>query len=698
MAYSNNPADIAVTYLKGVGPKRAEALATVGIATIEDLLYYFPRKYLDRSTLLPIAQLQEGMQVTVMGRVVMQGLLRARKNYYEVVIQDDSGHLPLIWFNGIKFVENRFKRDMTLSVSGTVTSFRGLQLVHPEVEIIFDTEEEARVHTGGIIPIYPSTEVLKRNYLDSRGFRRIIRPALDQYTELLHDLVPAAVVQDAKLLSLGEAVRQAHYPESFEKQRAARQTLALRELLLFQILVADRRNRIAKQHKAHEIQKPDQSFREWVKGLPFKLTKAQNRAVAEILEDLYRPHPMLRLMQGDVGSGKTVVAAIAMAQVARSGFQAAMMAPTEILAQQHYQTVNSLLQGSGLRIDLLTGSTPKPQRVQVLRRLVSGESGLIVGTHALISEDVEYADLALVVVDEQHRFGVSQREALMAKGKSPDLLVMTATPIPRTLALTAYGDLDLTVIDELPAGRKPVRTALRTESDRPKIYSFLREEVGKGHQVFIIYPLVEESLKLQLKAATKAYQELSEEVFPELPIGLVHGQMKRDERDEMMRRFTAGEIGILVATTVVEVGIDIPDATVILIEHAERFGLSQLHQLRGRVGRSDKKSYCILMTEMEPGNEAFQRLERFVESSDGFKIAELDLELRGPGDLLGVRQSGVPAFRVANLLTDLSLILTAREYADKLMHNELSLTDEERLRLKTFIKQQRERESTGGIS
>ncbi len=698
MAYSSNPAEIEVTYLKGVGPKRAEALATIGIATIEDLLYHFPRKYLDRSTLLPIAQLQLGMQVTVMGRVVMQGLLRARKNYYEVVIQDDTGSLPLVWFNGIKYIEKRFKRDMTLSVSGIVTDFRGLQLVHPDVEIIFDTAEEARVHTGGIIPIYPSTELLKRNYLDSRGFRKIIRPALDHYAELLVDLVPESVRADAELMPLSAAVKQVHYPTSFEVLPQARRSLALRELLLFQILVADRRHRLAQKTKKHAVQKPDQGFRDWVKTLPFKLTKAQNKAVAEILEDLYKPHPMLRLMQGDVGSGKTVVAAIAMALVARSGLQAAMMAPTEILAQQHYRTVNSLLEGSGVTIELLTGSTPKPQRAAILKGLVSGEISLIVGTHALISEDVDYHKLAFVIVDEQHRFGVSQREQLMAKGVAPDLLVMTATPIPRTLALTAYGDLDLSIIDELPAGRRPVRTALRSEFDRPKIYSFIRDEVAAGNQVFIIYPLVEESLKLQLKAATKAYKDLSEVIFPDLAVGLVHGQMKRDERDEMMRRFTTGEIGILVATTVVEVGIDIPDATVMVIEHAERFGLSQLHQLRGRVGRSDKKSYCIVMTEMEPGSEPYQRLERFVASGDGFQIAELDLELRGPGDLLGLRQSGVPAFRIANLLTDLSLILTAREYADRLLKNELSLSESERQGLKTYVKQQRERELTGGIS
>lgn len=699
MTYSRNPAEIAVTYLKGVGPRKAEIFKSVGIETVEDLLYYLPRRYLDRSNLQSIDTLQFGTEVTVVGKIVMQGLLRARKKFYEIVIQDDSGHLPLLWFNGIKYIEKRFKRGMTLSVSGTVSDFRGgARIIHPEVEVIFEDEEEAKIHTGRIIPIYPSTELLKSNWLDSRGFRRIIKPALDQYGEYIEDLVPASVVAEAGLMPLPEAVKQIHYPDNFEIRAQARHSLAFRELLLFQLLVADRRQRITHKHKTHSIAKPDQEFHDWVHGLPFKLTKSQGKAVAEILEDLYKPEPMLKLLQGDVGSGKTVVATIAMLLVARSGFQSAMMAPTELLAQQHFQTITKLLAGTNETQALLTGTTPVRERNAILKSLVAGETRIIVGTHALFTDDVTFANLALAVVDEQHRFGVSQREALLAKGNSPDLLVMTATPIPRTLALTAYGDLDLSIIDEMPVGRIPVRTALRTDADRPKIYKFIRDEVNSGNQVFFIYPLVEESLKVQLKAATKAYQDLAEVIFPDLQIGLVHGQMKKEEREQTMARFSKREIGILVSTTVVEVGIDIPDATVIVIEHAERFGLSQLHQLRGRVGRSNKKSYCILITDMEPASESYQRLERFVECSDGFKIAELDLELRGPGELLGTRQSGMPEFRVANLATDLSLILTARDYAHKLMTSTLAMSEQERLKLKSFIKQRRERELSGGVS
>jgi ATP-dependent DNA helicase RecG len=420
--------------------------------------------------------------------------------------------------------------------------------------------------------------------------------------------------------------------------------------------------------------------------------------IAEIAEDLQKPYAMLRLLQGDVGSGKTVVAALTMALVARSGFQSALMAPTEILAQQHYRTIGKILASSGIHVELLTGSTPTPARQQILRDLASGEIDIILGTHALISDDVVYRNLSYVIVDEQHRFGVAQREELLGKGELPDLLVMTATPIPRTLALTAYGDLDLSTIDQMPVGRLPVRTALRTEAERPQIYKFIRDEVKRGNQVFIIYPLVEESQKVQLRAATKAYEELKSDVFPDLAIGIVHGQMKKEERDAMMSRFSRREIGIMVATTVVEVGIDIPDATVILIEHAERFGLSQLHQLRGRVGRSDKKSYCILMTEMETLSESFQRLERFVGSSDGFAIAELDLELRGPGDLLGIRQSGMPEFKVASLVNDLSLILTAREWAHKLLIDRELTSAEEKARLNQFVKQQRRLERSSGVS
>lgn len=699
MTYSRNPAEIAITYLKGVGPKKAEVLQGIGIETVEDLLYYFPRRYLDRSNLQSIATLQLGAEVTVVGKLVMQGLLRARKKFYEIVIQDDSGHLPLLWFNGIKYIEKKYKRGMTLSVSGTVTDFRGgARIIHPEVEVIFEDEEEAKIHTGRIIPIYPSSEILRSNWLDSRGFRRIIKPALDQYCDHLEDLVPASVVADAGLMSLPDAVKQIHYPDNFEIRAQARYSLAFRELLLFQLLVADRRQRITHKHKSHAIAKPDQAFNEWIKGLPFKLTKSQNRVVAEILADLYKPEPMLRLLQGDVGSGKTVVATIAMLLVARSGYQAALMAPTELLAQQHFQTITKLLAGTGEEPVLLTGSTLPGERSSILRSLVAGEKKIIVGTHALFTEDVKFAQLAFATVDEQHRFGVSQREALLAKGNSPDLLVMTATPIPRTLALTAYGDLDLSIIDEMPVGRIPVKTALRTEADRPKIYKFIREEVNSGNQVFFIYPLVEESLKVQLKAATKSYQDLKDEIFPDLSIGLVHGQMKKEEREETMARFAKRQLGILVSTTVVEVGIDIPDATVIVIEHAERFGLSQLHQLRGRVGRSNKKSYCILITDMEPASESYRRLERFVASNDGFKIAEIDLELRGPGELLGTRQSGMPEFRIANIGTDLSLILTARDYAHKLITNALAISDPERLKLKVYIKQRREREDTGGVS
>ena len=499
-------------------------------------------------------------------------------------------------------------------------------------------------------------------------------------------------------MTLSEAVKQIHYPDNFEVRAQARHSLAFRELLLFQLLVADRRQRITHKHKAHTIAKPDQGFHDWVHALPFKLTKSQGKAVAEILEDLYKPEPMLKLLQGDVGSGKTVVATMAMLLVARSGYQAAMMAPTEMLAQQHFQTITKLLASTGEVPILLTGTTPPRERKLILGALEAGKTKIIVGTHALFTDDVTFANLAFAVVDEQHRFGVSQREALLAKGNSPDLLVMTATPIPRTLALTAYGDLDLSIIDEMPVGRIPVKTALRTDADRPKIYKFIRDEVKSGNQVFFIYPLVEESLKVQLKAATKAYQDLSEVIFPDLAIGLVHGQMKKEEREQTMARFAKRELGILVSTTVVEVGIDIPDATVIVIEHAERFGLSQLHQLRGRVGRSNKKSYCILITEMETTSESYQRLQRFVDCNDGFKIAELDLELRGPGELLGTKQSGMPEFKVANIATDLSLILTAREFAHRLMTNTLAMSDQERLKLKMYIKQRREREQSGGVS
>ncbi len=698
MNYATNPAEIEVKFLKGVGPKKAEALGEIGVETIADLLYHFPRRYLDRSQLTPIAGVTIGAEVTVIGKVRTHGLLRARKKFFEVLITDGGGSLPLIWFGGIKYVENRFKRGMTISVSGTVTDFNGPQLVHPDYEIIFDDEEEERLHTGRIIPLYPSTARMKEVYLDSRGLRRVIKPALDQYADQLDDLLPKAVVKALNLPPLPEAVRQMHYPDTFDKMHEARHALSLRELIMFEVLVIDRRMRSKAKGKPHSIAKPDRVFVELEKSLPFALTKAQKRVTSEILADLFKKEPMRRLLQGDVGSGKTVVAALTMAQVARSGSQAALMAPTEMLAQQHYHTVSKILSKVPIRIALLTGSTASADRTEIVAGLADGSINLAIGTHALTSRDVIFHDLAYAIVDEQHRFGVQQRQALMEKGKRPDLLVMTATPIPRTLALTAYGDLDLSVVDELPKGRKPVRTALRTGDDRPRLYQFVREEVAKGHQVFIIYPLVEESLKIDLKAATKAYKELKEGIFSDLPIGLVHGQMKHDERARMMHGFSSSEIKIMVATTVVEVGIDIPDATVMIVEHAERFGLSQLHQLRGRVGRSDKKSYCVLVTEMDPISESYKRLEKFVATTDGFAISELDLELRGPGDLLGSKQAGMPSFRVADLAHDLNLILTARECALNLLNNKYVLSQVEGAKLNDYIRRGRVARNTGDIS
>lgn len=698
MSYATNPAEIEVKFLKGVGPKKAEALNEIGITTIADLLYHFPRRYLDRSQLTPIAGVTIGAEVTVIGKVRTHGLLRARKKFYEVLITDGTGSLPLIWFGGIKYVEKRFKRGMTISVSGTVTDFNGPQLVHPDYEVIFEDEDEERLHTGRIIPLYPSTARMKEVFLDSRGLRRIIKPALDQYADQLEDTLPKAVVKALNLPPLPDAVRQMHYPDTFDKMREARQALSLRELILFEILVIDRRLRSKGKGKPHSIARPDKEFAELARSLPFTLTKAQKRVTAEILTDLFKKEPMRRLLQGDVGSGKTVVAALTMAQVARSGSQAALMAPTEMLAQQHYHTVSRMLSNVPLRIVLLTGSASQAERAEIVAGLEDGSINLAIGTHALTSRDVIFHDLAYAVVDEQHRFGVQQRQALLDKGRRPDLLVMTATPIPRTLALTAYGDLDLSVVDELPKGRKAVSTALRTSADRPRLYQFVREEVAKGHQVFIIYPLVEESLKIDLKAATKAYKEMKEGIFSDLPIGLVHGQMKHDERERMMQGFAAGEIKIMVATTVVEVGIDIPDATVMIVEHAERFGLSQLHQLRGRVGRSDKKSYCVLVTEMDPASESYQRLEKFVATTDGFAISELDLELRGPGDLLGSRQAGMPVFRVADLAHDLNLILTARECALNLLDNKYVLSQSEGARLNEYIRAGRAARSTGDVS
>ncbi|HUU46791.1 MAG TPA: ATP-dependent DNA helicase RecG [Acidobacteriota bacterium] len=651
-----------VQYLKGVGPRRAQALAKLGIETVADLLLNLPRRYLDRSHIVPIGRLSAGETVTVVGAVRTAGVLKGRKSRFEVVIDDGTGQLALIWFAGWRYLQKTLKRDVLVAVSGEVGWYDGCQMVHPECEFLEEWDADDLTHTGRIIPIYPSGEAWRAAGLESRALRRIIKPVIDEYRTTDADYLPDTIIQPLDLPPLNEALAQAHFPDSLEQADRARRRLAFDEFFFFELSLARRRAALTQRQDGRSCRASGKLAGMLTKMLPWSLTGAQRRVLDEITADLASPSPMRRLLQGDVGSGKTIVAALAMAHWVESGSQAALLVPTEILAEQHYRTLRSLFEPAGVTTALLTGSLPAPERRAVMAAIAAGEAGIIVGTHALLSETVNYADLAFAVIDEQHRFGVAQRARLVAAGRRPDLLVMTATPIPRTLALTLYGDLDVSVIDEMPPRKGTTRTVWRTEEARDKIYDYIRNATADGDLVYIVYPLVAESEKVDLKAAEAGFTELKHR-FPDRQVGLVHGRTRAADRKAVMEQFYDGRLDVLVATTVIEVGVDAPDARLMVIENAERFGLSQLHQLRGRIGRGPGRSICVLMLGGRPTETARERLAAMCDTNDGFVIAEADLRLRGPGELLGTRQHGLPEFRVAHLIQDAALIEPARKAA-----------------------------------
>ncbi|MFQ6031504.1 MAG: ATP-dependent DNA helicase RecG, partial [Candidatus Zixiibacteriota bacterium] len=563
-----------VQYLKGVGPEKAKALSSVGIKTIEDLLYYIPRRYLDRSTILPINKLKVGSNATVIGRVEAFGIKKGRKPQFQVILKDQSGFLRLIWFSKIRYVKNLFEENDLVVASGEITHFYGLQMVHPEFEIVSKSNregfDEELIHTGRIIPLYPSTAELKKFHLDSRGLRRILKPLLDNLSNLAYETLPQRVISDSNLLSLLKALKNVHFPENLQMTNLSRSRLAFDELFYLELMLALRKKRIHKKEEGIAFLKPGNLVRSALKMFPFELTQAQKKVLREIARDMMSGDSMHRLLQGDVGSGKTIVALVAMLMAVESGYQAALMAPTEILAEQHHITVHRMLESLGVKTVLLTSSVLGTERETILEDIAKGRAKVILGTHALIQKKVDFFKLGLVVIDEQHRFGVMQRAKLKQKGISPDVLVMTATPIPRSLALTLYGDLDVSVIDSLPPGRKKVKTSLHGEKSKSEIYEFLEKELQKGHQAYIVYPLVEESEKADLKAATQSYEFLKREIFPHRRLALLHGRIKSKERESIMQAFRDGDYDILVATTVVEVGVDVPNATIMVIEHAER--------------------------------------------------------------------------------------------------------------------------------
>jgi ATP-dependent DNA helicase RecG len=674
-----------VQYVKGIGPRLAEVLAAKGIRTVDDLLHYLPFRYEDRLNPRLVAELRAGEMATVIAEVRSSGLFRTRRMpIFQLTVGQGRTKLKCLWFHAA-YLQDRFQAGQMVALYGKVEADRDgqLQIMQPQFEILGDLLEEggadeaekkaaASLEIGRIVPIYESTG---QGRLTPRWFRRIIRWTLENLSPHLHDPIPAAVRAHLRLASPREALFKVHWPdagESFNDLQSSRTPAHIRMIfdeLFFIELGLELRRREQKAQTGIVFQL-NNGVREAIKKvLPFHPTAAQKRVLKEIATDMQAPSPMRRLLQGDVGSGKTIVAFQASIIAMENGCQVALMAPTEILAQQHYFSARQILERAGYRIVLLTGSLEQDRKRDVRRHIAQGDAQLIIGTHALIQDRVEFENLGLVVVDEQHRFGVMQRLKLMRKSDEasktaePDVLVMTATPIPRTLALTLYGDLDLSVLDELPPGRTPVVTRALTDERASEVWDFVRKQTAAGHQAYVVYPVIEENEERELKAARQMYRQLQEKTFPNLRVGLLHGRLEADEKEHVMREFQQGKIEILVATTVIEVGVDVPNATVMVIEHADRFGLAQLHQLRGRIGRGAAKSYCVLMRGGKVSEEGERRLDAMVRSNDGFQIAELDLELRGPGEFFGTKQAGIPSFRVANIIRDRQLLEAAKREA-----------------------------------
>ena len=695
--------DTSVQFLKGVGPARAEMFAKAGIRTVEDLLSYKPFRYEDRSNYKRVSELAAGEDALVEGEILVTGDYTTPMKgvqIFEIVVRDSSGSLSVKFFNQVylRRVLRKGQRLILFGVPRRDDYTRDLALINPEWEIV-DSASDAHIHSRKIVPIYRRV-----GKLTTRMLRGILFSLLADLGAELADPLPPSLRQKHGFLDRLSALREVHFPtvppgearESFWQRLESGRTEAHRRLIfeeffLFQTglqLIRRQREVLPKTR----VMKTSDKLRQALKSvLPFRPSAAQKRVLREIVDDLCSTKVMSRLLHGDVGSGKTIVALQAMVVAIENGYQAALMAPTEILAEQHFQTFTSYLENTSYDVVLLTSRVKGKKRKSLLARIESGDVDLVIGTHALIEQQVEFEDLALVVIDEQHRFGVLQRSGLMAKGGHPDTLVMTATPIPRSLALTVFGDLDLSVLDEMPPGRQPVRTVIKSERSRQEVYDVIRGELRRDRQVFIVYPLIEESQKLALRAAKAMAEHLQQEVFQEFTVGLIHGRLKGEEKEELMTGLREGRIQVLVSTTVVEVGIDLPNACVMAIEHSERFGLSQLHQLRGRIGRGRYPGVCILMTEGARSEAAYQRLEIMRSTSDGFKIAEKDLEIRGPGEFVGTRQSGIPEFRFANIVRDREALESATIEAKELLREMLRDADHPGVLMNQLIGQWKER-------
>ncbi|NWF50294.1 MAG: ATP-dependent DNA helicase RecG [Ignavibacteriaceae bacterium] len=699
-----------VQYLKAVGPKRAASFNKIGIKTIRDLLFYFPSRHLDRTTVLTFAKAYSYVsngysgELTIIAKVAgVEKIRYAKKELLKVQFRDSTGFFECIWFQGIKYFQSVFNEGDTFAISSkpTISRYGKFQFTHPDFDRISEEESFNLLNTGKIIPFYRLAKELRAVNLGDLSLRKIISGAVENYSQYLEETLPDEIITTNNLLSIVDTVRNYHFPQSKAKLDQAIQRLKFEELFYLELLVALRSHNHKSKLKGTRMKINTNLVSDFLKVLPFELTKSQLKVLSEIKLDMLSDKPMNRLLQGDVGSGKTIVALIAMLITVDNGLQSALMVPTEILADQHARTISDYMnklyeihKTRKIKVALLIGGQKKSLKEKNREEIEMQEADIIVGTHALLEENVKFKKLGLVVIDEQHRFGVAQRAKVISKGYSPDVIVMSATPIPRTITMTLYGDLEVSVINELPQNRKPVRTFLRGEKDLPNIFKFIVDKCKEGNQAFIIYPLVEESEKLELKAALSHYEELKSGALKEISLGLIHGRMGWQEKQATMLMFKEKKYDALVATTVIEVGIDIPDANIVLVNDAHRFGLSQLHQLRGRVGRGGKQAYCVLvtkdflisssnkfdfeneylsLTQIENLKSSF-RLQAMVKHSDGFKLSEVDLKLRGPGDIFGTMQSGFPELKHADLVNDIELISTAKKTAFELIKNDPTLS------------------------
>ena len=670
-----------ISTIKGVGPRREQVFTELGIQCIKDILYYFPRRYLDRTTLTSIRELKKGDSATLIAQVETFGEKRIRRGrMFQIIVSDGTGLLTLNWFNGVRYVKNSFKVGDKIAINGKVEWYNGFSITHPELERLMDDEDP--IQTGTVVPVYPLTQDLRSSGLDQRGLRRMLKNIFSELSPI-QEIMPELILKDNDLIGLDKALREIHFSSDLNELRAAKKRLKFDEHFFLQLLLALRKRSV---HSlcAKRLIDIGPYFRPISETLDFELTNAQKNVVQDVHLDMKNDYPMNRLIQGDVGCGKTIVAVLISAIAVGNNVQVAIMAPTEILARQHLHSFKEHLDKINIPCALLVGKMKKTDRDPIISGLKNGNISIVIGTHALIQEDVSFQNLGLVIIDEQHRFGVNQRLSLLKKGDNPHSMAMTATPIPRTLAITYHGDMNISIIDELPSDRIPIITKVVEPKRLNKIYKFMRDEVSQGRQCIIVYPLVEESEKSDLAAAVEAYDELSKIQFSSLKVGLVHGRMKAEDKDDVVNRFENNDINVLVSTTVVEVGIDIPNATVMLVEHAERFGLTQLHQLRGRVGRGAKKSYCILVRR-NITDASRNRLSVMEKTNDGFIIADEDLKLRGPGEFFGLRQSGFLQFKIADMVLDGPLLRQARSEAFTLIDNDKDLTNESHKKLKKWF-------------